>query len=441
MDHCPATGPETASMLSVIGVKSIDELFSVIPEHLRARSFNLAQGMSEHETLALFRKLAAQNDTGKVCFLGGGMYDHIIPAAVDTLTSRAEFYTAYTPYQPESSQGTLQALFEYQTAISRLTGLEVSNASLYDGATALAESILLAMRVSGRNRVLIDHAVSPLYMETVRTYLKPHKTEIVTLDFSNESGFNAAMNSETACAAVSYPDFFGNVRDYTAAFRQAKQAGALSIASVYPAALGIYETPAVMGADLVCGDAQSLGNPMSFGGPSLGFLTARTDYIRSMPGRIVGQTVDKNGKRGFVLTLQAREQHIKRHRATSNICSNQSLCALRSLVFLALTGSDGFVQFAMENHKRAVYLKERLSAIKGVQVLNKGAIFNEFTVSLPVNARVVLEKLLNKGIAGGLPLSGFYSGRDNDLLVAVTEKRTLAECGAYAAAMEEILCR
>jgi glycine cleavage system P protein (glycine dehydrogenase) subunit 1 len=441
--YCPNTPEEIASMLSAIGVGSIEELFAPIPAALRAQSFDLPAGMSEFELIRHLKDLADRNGAAVTHFVGGGGYDHLIPAVVDHLSGRAEFYTAYTPYQPECSQGTLQALFEYQTAICRLTGMAVSNASLYDGGTALAEGALMALRVTGRNRLLMDSGVNPFYREIVATYLEDLDVEIVTLP-SHDGGTNRPaitelLDSRTAAVIVQNPNFFGSLDDLTDLADEAHVKGALLVASVYPVSLGLVNSPGAMGVDVVTGDGQSLGNPLCFGGPSFGYIATTKKYIRNLPGRIIGETVDRTGKRGFVLTLQAREQHIKRHKATSNICSNQSLCALRGLIFLASLGKEGFVDLSRLNYDKSEYAKSVLGGIKGVSVLNRAATFNEFTLVLPKAAAGIAARLLDEGIAAGVPLGSYYAGMNNCLVVTVTEKRTKGEIDLLAAKLEEAL--
>ncbi|KAF0220490.1 MAG: glycine dehydrogenase subunit [Geobacteraceae bacterium] len=443
MSYCPNTPDDIREMLAAIGVAGVEDLFSPVPEELRAKSFNLPEGMSEFELFQRMRLLAEKNTQNLAGFIGGGYYDHCIPAVVDHLSGRAEFYTAYTPYQPECSQGTLQALFEYQTAICRLTGMEVSNASLYDGGTALAEAAMMALRVTGRNRLVIDGGVNPFYREIVRTYLANLEVEIVEVSpqqgITSRPALTAALSDQTAAVILQNPNFFGSLDDIGDLAEEAQAKGALLIASVYPISLGMVKSPGEMGADIVVGDGQSLGNPLSFGGPSFGFIATTKKYIRNLPGRIVGETVDRNGKRGFVLTLQAREQHIKRHKATSNICSNQSLCALRGLIFLASMGKEGFAELAKLNYDKAEYAKEVLGAIRGVSVLNVATTFNEFTLALPKDAAGVVEGLLREGIAAGVPAGLYYPEMDHCLVVTVTEKRTRQEIGALAKQLEGAL--
>ena len=431
-------------MLAVIGAKSVEDLFSPIPAQLRAKSFNLPAGVSEFELTAIMRAKAAAGGAEIVPFIGGGLYDHVIPAAVDHLSGRAEFYTAYTPYQPECAQGTLQALYEYQTAICRLTGMEASNASLYDGGTAVAEAALMSLRITGRNAVVLDASVNPLHREIVCGYLAGVSAQVAEVApdgcGSDLERLLGSIGPETAAVIVQNPNFFGSVQDFSQLAAKAHEQGALLIVSCYPIALGLVKSPGEMGADIVVGDGQSLGNTLSFGGPYFGFITTRKRYIRNLPGRIVGETVDKQGRRGYVLTLQAREQHIKRHKATSNICSNQSLCALRGLIFAAALGKKGFEDLAALNLDKAQYAKSLLCGIKGVSVLNAGATFNEFTLALPKEAASVVEALLGSGVAAGVPLGGYYAGMDNALVVTVTEKRTKAEIDRLATLLEEALC-
>ncbi|SNB47754.1 aminomethyl-transferring glycine dehydrogenase subunit GcvPA [Geobacter sp. DSM 9736] len=443
MSYTPNTPEDIRQMLAAIGVASIEELFAPIPAALRAKSFDLPAGMSEFEMLRRMRQLA---DCATQCvtpFVGGGFYDHAIPAVVDHLSGRAEFYTAYTPYQPECSQGTLQALFEYQSAICALTGMEVSNASLYDGGTALAEAAMMALRITGRSRLVVDGGVNPATRAIVRTYLANMDVEIVEVmpreGGTDRDAVRAAITDTTAALLVQNPNFFGTLDDLGDLAEAIHGKGGLLVASVYPISLGLVKSPAEMGADIAVGDGQSLGNPLSFGGPSFGFITTTKQFIRNMPGRIIGETVDREGRRGFVLTLQAREQHIKRHKATSNICSNQSLCALRGLVFLASLGRQGFAELARLNYDKAEYAKERFAGIRGVSVLNVGTTFNEFTVALPRNATEVVEKLMGNMIAAGVPLGPHYPEMERCMVVTVTEQRTKEEIDLLAQKVEGVL--
>jgi glycine dehydrogenase subunit 1 len=444
MGYCPNTPEEIREMLAVIGAPSVEELFSPIPADLRAKSFELPAGVSEFELLGVMREKAQAGGSEITPFIGGGIYDHFIPAAVDHLSGRAEFYTAYTPYQPECSQGTLQALYEYQSAICRLTGLEASNASLYDGGTALAEAALMALRITGRDSVVLDASVNPLHREIVCGYLANLQAEVVEVApkgcGSDLEWLIGSITKDTAAVIVQNPNFFGSVQDFSALAAAAHHHGALLVVSCYPIALGLVQSPGEIGADIAVGDGQSLGNTLSFGGPYFGFIATRKRFIRNLPGRIVGETVDHEGRRGYVLTLQAREQHIKRQKATSNICSNQSLCALRGLIFAAALGKKGFEELALLNFDKAQYAKSVLSKLPGVSVLNEGATFNEFTLSLPKSAAQLVERLLDAGVAAGVPLGGYYAGLDHAMVVTVTEKRTKAEIDHLASLLEEALC-
>jgi len=441
-NYCPHTPQEIQEMLSVIGISSVEELFAPIPSELRAKTFNLPPGLSEFETYDKMKAIAGEN-SDMLNFIGGGFYDHIIPAVVDHLSGRAEFYTAYTPYQPECSQGTLQALFEYQTAICRLTGLDVSNASLYDGATACAEAAMMALRITGRNRIIVDGCVNPFSRQVLKTYLFNLDVEIIEIPpldgVLHREALERLLDDGVAAVMVQNPNFFGSIEDFSSLAEQIHSVGALVVASVYPISLGILKTPGEMGVDIAVGDGQSLGNPLSFGGPSFGFIAAKKSFIRNMPGRIIGETVDKNGKRGYVLTLQAREQHIKRHKATSNICSNQGLCALRGLIFLSSVGKEGLVEIARLNRDKAEYAKARLAELEGVRVL-QATTFNEFTLFLAKPAEMIVAALLKQGIAAGVPLSNYYDDSENAMVVTVTEKRSRKDIDVLVKELEVALC-
>lgn len=423
---------------------SKEDLFSDIPKELIAGDLNLPDGMSEQEVRDHLAGLAKKNSTHLACFLGGGFYDHFIPSAVYSIVSRSEFYTAYTPYQPEISQGTLQAIYEYQSMICRLTEMEVANASLYDGGTALYEAIMMALRITGRNKVLIDDSVNPIYRMMIRSYTRNLGIELV--ETNNEDGLANrtlildALDEKTATVILQNPNFFGCIDDFTDIADAAHKKGALMTVSVYPISLGILKTPGEMNADIVVGEGQSLGMPMSFGGPYLGFMSTKKEYIRKMPGRIVGRTNDANGNQGFVMTLQAREQHIRRDKATSNICSNEALCALTALVYASLLGKEGLKETAQLCADKASYAYKRITAIKGIKPHFKEKwFFNEFVIDLPRNATDVIGKLIEKGLAAGFPLSRYYDGMDNSMLIAVTEKRTKEQIGTLAEALEAML--
>ncbi len=427
MSWVPMTAADERAMLDVIGVEKTEDLFSAIPTELRMQQWNMPPGMSEMAVLDHVAGFAERNDPRPVCFLGGGYYDHFIPAAVDALAGRSEFYTAYTPYQPECSQGALQAIYEYQTAICRLTEMEFSNASLYDGGTAVFEAATMAARVTGRRRIVVHGSVNPIYRRMLETHT-------ANLDFDLADGDDPA---DAACVIVQNPSFLGTVCDYSALAERCHAAKALLVLSFYPISLGMLKTPGAMGADIAVAEGQCLGMPLSFGGPYLGIMATRREYVRKMPGRIAGMTVDAAGRRGFVLTLQTREQHIRREKAMSNICSNQALCALRALLYLSLVGKEGLRETAEACHAKAEYLKGRL---RFVEILNDGPTFNEFSVRLPRHADEVVAAMLDRGFYAGLPLAALGVGGPCDLLIAVTEKRTRAQLDAFAAALEEISC-
>ena len=432
-------------MLLNIGVKSIDELFSDIKPGLRPRSFNLPQGRSEFEVTKHLKDLAAKNATDLICFVGAGFYDHYIPSVVDHLSSRSEFYTAYTPYQPECSQGTLQAIYEYQSAICRLTDMEIANASLYDGGTALYEAMMMARRTTGRDRVLVDNAVSPIYRTILYSYTKNLHIEFVEIPVAHgqtdREAIKKHLDDKVACIILQNPNFFGAIDDHSDIVDQAHRVGALVVESAYPIALGLLKTPGEMGADIVTGEGQSLGTPLSFGGPFLGFMATKKEFVRKMPGRIVGATTDKEGRPGFVLTLQAREQHIRREKATSNICSNEALCAMRAVIYLSSLGKKGLTELAELNYEKAEFAKSLLKKIKGVTVKQSSPTFNEFTVLLPCDASEVIGRMIEKGFAAGFPLGRYYPDMKNYMIVAVTEKRTKEEIVRYAENLEAVLCR
>jgi glycine dehydrogenase subunit 1 len=443
MNYVPHTPEDIQQMLSAIGAKNVDELFKDIPVALKPKSFNLPASKSELEVTKYLRGLAAKNATGLVNFVGAGFYDHFIPAAVDALSSRAEFYTAYTPYQPECSQGWLQAIYEYQSFICELTGMDVSNASLYDGGTALFEAMMMALRHTGRNKIILDSGVNLIYRTMLYTYTSNLSVEFVEIPVvhgqSSREELLKYLDDHTAAVIFQNPNFFGAVDDYSDMVASVHKFGALAIASVYPVSLGMLKTPGEMGFDIATGEGQSLGIPLSFGGPYLGFMAVRSQLVRQMPGRIVGATQDSDGKRGFVLTLQTREQHIRRERATSNICSNEALCALRAAIFVALLGQEGFKELAEHNYQKAEFAKEKLARLKGVQVKRSAPTFNEFTVLLPRCADEVVQPMIEKGFACGFPLGRFYKGMDNYLLIAVTEKRTREEICRFVDALEAVI--
>jgi glycine dehydrogenase subunit 1 len=436
MPYVPHTEAEVREMLETIGVSSVEDLFAEITEEMRPTRFDIPEGLSEMEVLSKLEAMAGKNVSDRTSFLGAGFYDHYIPAAVDALTMRGEFYTAYTPYQPEASQGTLQAIFEYQTAVTRLLGMECANASVYDGGTALYEALMMAVRKTKRRKIIVSEALNPIYRVMLGSYTSNLDVEFVTVPhkdgLTDIDGLKAAIDDETAAVLVQNPNFFGSINDFTELFAAAKARKAVSVISAYPVLQTLLKTPGAMGADVAVAEGQSLGLPLSFGGPYLGIMTCTKDMVRQMPGRIVGRTVDSQGRTGYVLTLQAREQHIRRHKATSNICSNQSLCALRALVHMCALGELGMKRAARLSVERAHICAERLTAIPGVELLTKGAFGNEFAVTLPVNAFEIIAKLAARGFVPGFPLGRYYEGLENGLLVACTEKTSEEQIGIFA---------
>lgn len=437
------TNGERQAMLGELGLSSVDELFAGIPEDLRVNRLNIPDGLSESEVYDRLHKLSHRNAHDLTCFLGGGFYDHFIPSAVDALAGRSEFYTAYTPYQPEASQGTLQVIYEFQSAICRLTGMDVANASLYDGGTALYEAAMMAARATGRNKIILDTGVNPIYRRMMHCYTSNLSLELEEIEIvngqSDREKFLASIDETAAAVVLQNPNFFGAIDEFTDIIQMAHDKGALAIMSVYPISLGLLKSPADMGADIVTGEGQSLGIPLSFGGPYLGFMGTTKKLARKMPGRIVGETVDNQDRRGFVLTLQAREQHIRREKATSNICSNEALCAARAVFYTSMLGKQGLKELAHICAQKAEYAKTRLDHIPGVKVMASAPTFNEFTVTLPRNASDVVTDLIDKGIAAGLPLGRYYEDMDNCLLIAVTEKRSRNEIGLLAEYIEGAL--
>ncbi len=440
MPFIPHSPEDTAAMLERIGVSGIDELFPDIKPDMRPKSFNLPDGLSEHETVELMEKMAAANPAAScVSFLGGGVYDHAVSKAVDALTSRGEFYTAYTPYQPEAAQGTLQAIFEYQSAMCRLMDMDVANASVYDGGTALFEAAMMSLRATKRRVILVDEAINPLYRKMLDTLTANVDAEIRIIPHaggaSDVKALIAAANDDVAALLVQNPTFFGTAHDYTEAFAAVKAKGGIGIISVAPVMASVLKSPGEMGADVAVADGQTLGMAPSFGGPYLGIMTCTKDMVRQIPGRIVGRTSDLDGKTGYVLTLQAREQHIRRAKATSNICSNQALCALRSLIHVCLLGPEGLTRTAELSMQRAREAAAALTALPGVTLLNDAPYGQEFAVALPKPATAVVKALAGKNILAGIPLGRWYKDLDNAMLVACTEKTTPDNIAALAAAL------
>jgi glycine dehydrogenase subunit 1 len=426
--YIPHTRDDVRRMLEVIGSPRVEDLFTAIPEELRLRRpLALPEALGEQEVLAELERLAAANadSRGYDCFLGGGTYSHFIPSAVDALVSRAEFYSAYTPYQPEMSQGTLQAIFEWQTMMCGLTALDVSNASMYDGASATAEAALMAMRITRRSKVAVSTSLHPHYRQVLDTHLAGLRAEVVTIP-RGENGRSEPVgdfvDADTAAVILQQPNFFGVVEDLSGAAEAAHARGALLIASVTEAlSLALLRPPGEAGADIACGEAQSFGVPMGFGGPHLGFLATRAERVRQLPGRLVGETVDTRGKRGFVLTLSTREQHIRRERATSNICTNEGLCLLMATIYLALLGRVGLRKLAEMNLAKAEYAKARIRETPGLELAFSAPTFNEFVVRLGVPAGEALARAQRAGIIGGLDLGPHAPELGSALLICITE--------------------
>lgn len=432
-------------MLERIGVKNFEELLSSIPEHLRLKEpLNLPPAMSEFEIRKHMQHIAGKNASTEdyISFLGAGCYDHYIPVAVDYVISRPEFYTAYTPYQPEASQGTLQAIYEYQSMICELTGMEVANASMYDGGSALAEACHMASSIKGKEKILLSDAIHPNYIRCVETYLGkervihiPTKDGLTDINALKEILAKAQQHSNTAaqqynniaCVAIQHPNLFGLFEPVAEMESLIHAQDALYIGVPLPISLGVIKPPGDWGADIVVAEGQSLGIPQSLGGPGLGILAARKEFIRRMPGRIIGMTRDTEGKRGFVMTLQTREQHIRRERATSNICTNQGLCAIAACVYLTVMGKQGIKELGEQCHSKAHYLADRITEVEGFSLAYEAPFFNEFVVQTPNEADKLVAELLKERIFAGVPLSRFYKERKKELLVAVTEKRTHQE--------------
>jgi glycine dehydrogenase subunit 1 len=440
MKFAPHTDDDVARMLRAIGLSSVDQLFEQIPEAVRLdRPLDLPDGVSEMEILAEMKALAGRNRSAEdlVCFAGGGAYDHFVPAVVWALAGRSEFYTSYTPYQPELSQGVLQALFEYQSMICELTGLEVSNASLYDGATALAEAVNLARSSHGRGRVLVSASVDARYVDTLRTYGRGAGYEPELFDTVDGRGGDPQVGGDVACVIVQHPNAYGLLEPARELFGAAHAGGARAIQVFDPLSLGVLAPPGDLRADIAVAEGQVLGNHLNLGGPYLGVIATRLDDVRRLPGRIVGETVDVDDRIGYVLTLQAREQHIRREKATSNICTNQTLMAVAATVYLGWLGPQGLEELGRQCASKAAYAAERLSEVPGVEPLFGDApYFKEFPLRLPRPAEEVRDALMERGYLGGVPLPDVDG---HALLVAVTERRTREQIDGLAMALKEVL--
>jgi glycine dehydrogenase subunit 1 len=443
--YLPHTAGDREEMLKAIGVRTFEELLSHIPKEIRVKELKLDPGLSELELTQHISSLAAKNKPAsqQACFLGGGSYRRFVPAAVGSIVSRSEFATAYTPYQPEVSQGSLQAIYEFQTAICLLTDMEVANASMYDGPTACAEAVLMAARLTERTGVVVSNTVNPEYSLVTRTYANTVGLRHSTVAEANgiTDIKDLKVDDTTAAVVVQYPNYFGAVEDLAAIAEKVHANGALLVVVTDPISLGLLTPPGAFGADIVVGDAQQCGNQLSFGGPSAGYMATRTQFVRQLPGRLAGMTVDKHGKRAFTLTLQTREQHIRRAKATSNICTNQALNALTMLVYLSLIGPEGLKQLAETSLRRAHYLADALSAVPGVSVKFNNPFVNEFVLETGAPAAKVLSALAEDGILGGVDLGIFFPDYRNCILVAVTEMNSVAELDKYAQALPKALAR
>ncbi len=431
MNYVPNTDKDRQEMLTTIGMSSMDDLFAHIPDNVKlGRALKLPHSLSELELVRHTQNLSKQNSNLEEfsSFLGAGSYEHFIPSLVNHMLLRSEFYTAYTPYQPEISQGTLQAIYEFQSLICELTGMEVANASMYDVATALAEAASLASGQTRKNKILVSSTVHPEYRQVMQTYAEAQGLEIIEIGYSNGmtdlAELEEKVSSDIAAVVVQQPNFFGCIEQVEKISEIAKKNKALYVTAVDPVSLGVLRSPAAYGADIVVGDAQSFGNPISFGGPHVGFFATTKKLMRKMPGRIVGATVDDNGRRGFVLTLQAREQHIRREKATSNICSNQALAALAATITMVTLGKEGLKEMATQCINKAHYTYEQLTQIKGVTGKFNAPFFKEFVVQSEKDIEIVNSGLLNENIFGGFPLEEYYPELKNSSLLCVTEVKT-----------------
>ncbi|RKX25266.1 MAG: aminomethyl-transferring glycine dehydrogenase subunit GcvPA [Candidatus Zixiibacteriota bacterium] len=442
MAYISNTDADRKVMLDKIGVENLEDIFSSIPRKLRLNRSLDIPALSEMELLTEIEQLANRNQSDLACFAGGGVYDHFIPAAVGAVISRPEFVTAYTPYQAEVSQGTLQVIYEFQTHICRLTGMDVANASMYDGATAAAEAVVISTGVTRRNKVVVSETVNPLYREVVQTYLSSRGVELVSVPMKDGvtdlDRLRDIVDDKTACVLLGQPNFFGLLEEADQISELTHDVGGKMIMAVDPIAQMLLRTPAKAGADIVVGEGQPLGIPLSFGGPLLGFFAARKKLIRNLPGRIVARTKDIDGKTGFVLTLQTREQHIRRQKATSNICTNQALCAATAAVYVSLMGKTGLKKVALLSAEKAQKTADEIFALEGYKPYFKGPFLREFAVRTPRPASEIISALTERGLLAGADAGRWYSSMKDCLIVALTEKRTDAEISALAKGLSEL---
>jgi glycine dehydrogenase subunit 1 len=447
MAFVPLTADERQLMLEQIGVGSVAELFEDIPAAVRFPHLDVPPPLTEIQTVAKLSAMAAKNQhVGELaCFVGAGYYNHYSPSIVAHLMGRSEFYTSYTPYQPEVSQGTLQYSFEFQSLVCDLFEMDVANSSVYDGASGAAEAVLMALRITKRDRVVLDGSVHPEYRSVVAAYLDGRGIDLVNSEVGLSDGKITRqpvldqIDGHTACVVIQQPDFFGTIRDLAAIVAKAREVGALVIYVVGdPVSLGLLKTPGGWDADIAIGEGQGLGIPLQYGGPGVGIMACKTTHLRQLPGRIVGQTTDHDGRRGFVLTLQAREQHIRRDKATSNICTSQTLLALAATIYLATMGPAGVKQAAGLSHKAARSVADRVKTLDGYQVVNDGAFFNEITVTCPTDGETMRHELAKRGIIGGYALGRDYPGMENGLVLCATERNTPEEIDRLVTGLREI---
>lgn len=446
MSYIPNTEQDQRAMLDAIGVDTVEDLFDVVPEQVRFPDLDLPAGMSEVEVGQLLQDLAAENvhTRQRASFLGAGAYHHYAPAVVDAILQRGEFLTAYTPYQAEASQGTLTTIYEFQSLIAMLAGMEVANASMYDGSTALAEAVLMAARVTRRDKIVLSKGVHPEYRDVVRTYVQGLDLPVEETGYDAQTGLadptavEALLDDDTACLIIGYPNFFGGIEDLATLTELAHEAGALLITVVNPTALGLLKPPGDFGVDIVVGEGQPLGVPLQLGGPFLGLFATRKKHMRQMPGRLIGQTKDADGRRGFVMTLQAREQHIRREKATSNICTNEALVALASTVYMAAMGGSGIRRVAELCYHKAHYAAEQITSLEGYERVFTAPFFHEFAVRTPTPPQQVNAALRDHAIIGGYDLSRRYGDLDDALLFCVTEMNTRTQIDSLVNALAEI---
>ena len=443
MPYISNNNDDVRQMLETVGVSGIEALFHSIPENLRlTEELRLPPAMSEPELVRHLEALAHKNRTGCISFMGGGIYNHYIPPVVWTLAMRPEFVTAYTPYQAEVAQGTLQAIYEFQSHLCRLTGLDVANASLYDGATAAAEAATLAVGHTGRTRIIVSETVSPMYRHVLTAMTSGRGWEIVTIPakdgVTDYTALSGIVDQQAACVIVAQPNFFGYLEEVEPVGRAIHNAGGLLVMVVDPISLGILKTPAEYGADVAVGEGQALGIPPNFGGPLLGIFAAKKEFVRRMPGRLVGRTVDAEGKTGFVLTLQTREQHIRRDKATSNICTNEALCATAATIYMSLMGKHGLPRVARLSTERAHFLADNVRRINGYRIWTSQPFFKEFVIETPLPPSRLITELSREGIAAGIDLGDLYPALNRHLLVAVTETVSSSDCDHFCEALAKV---